>query len=180
MESQFNKQGLTADCAWQDCCEEAGAMGQPSCSASLHTRFALPVAGLWSRRLQFVLSLLQGLCHIVYGGGGIIAGLLPLFVADLALNFEKVPFPCLKGAVAVAALAAYATAAILQGLPERLMLVGGGLAALLPGLTLLPSLRTERLEWWLPFAALAATAALLIGLPLHVYLVALPEVKCPA
>ena len=116
----------------------------------------------------------------MYGGGGVIAGLLPLFVTDLALNFEKVPFPCLRAAVAVAALAAYVTAAALQGLPERLMLVGGGLGGLLPGLTLLPYLRTERLEWWLPFAALAATAALLIGLPLHVYLVALPNMKCPA
>ena len=81
----------------------------------------------------------------------------------------------------MAALAAYATAATLQGLPERLMLVGGALGGLLPGLTLLPYLRTERLEWWLPFAALTATtAALMVGLPLHVYLVALPNLKCPA
>lgn len=155
-------------------------MGQPSLLRVLHARIVLPLAGLCSQRLQFVLSLLQGLCHVVYGGGGVIAGLLPLFVTDLTLNFEKVPFPCLRAAVALAALAAYATAAALQGLPERLMLVGGGLGGLLPGLTLLPYLRTEHLEWWLPFAALAATAALLIGLPLHVYLVALPNPKCPA
>ncbi len=177
---RFIKAGLAAGCAWQDCCETADAVGLPSLLRVLHAHIVLPLAGLCSHRLQFVLSLLQGLCHVVYGGGGVIAGLLPLFVTDLTLNFEKVPFPCLRAAVALSALAAYATAAALQGLPERLMLVGGGLGGLLPGLTLLPYLRTEHLEWWLPFAALAASAALLIGLPLHVYLVALPNPKCPA
>ena len=122
--------------------------------------------------------LLQGLCHVCSSGSGAIFGLLVLFIADMAFNFEAIRFPILRILAAAILLGVFIAAAIVQGLPARLSILGGALTALLPVLSLLPHLKSEKFEWWIPYASVFTTFGFLLALPLYVYLKRLPGVSC--
>ena len=123
-------------------------------------------------------ALLQGLCHVYSSGSGAAFGMLVLFIADMAFNFETIKFPILRILAAAILLGVFVAAAIVHGLPARLSVLGGALTALFPALSLLPHLKSEKFEWWIPYMSLFTTFGFLLALPLYVYLSRLPGISC--
>lgn len=122
--------------------------------------------------------LLQGLCHVNTGGSSAAFGMLTLFIADMAFNFEAISFPVLRILVALIALGTFIAAAVVQGLPARLAVLGGALTAVFPSFAVLPHLKSEKFEWWQPYAATLTTLGFCLALPLYVYLSRLPGCVC--
>ena len=104
--------------------------------------------------------------------------MLVLFVVDMAFNFEAIRFPVLRILAAALLLGVFIAAAIVRGLPARLSVLGGALTALFPALSLLPHLKSEKYEWWIPYTSMLTTFGMLLALPLYVYLKRLPEIAC--
>ena len=121
---------------------------------------------------------MQGLCHVYSSGSGATSGMLVLFIADMAFNFETVRFPILRILAAAVLLGVFTAAAIVRGLPARLSVLGGALTSLFPVLSLLPHLKSEKFEWWIPYMSLFTTFGFLLALPLYVYLKRLPGISC--
>ena len=122
--------------------------------------------------------LLQGLCHVNTGGSSAAFGMLTLFIADMAFNFEAISFPVLRILIAAIVLGTFIAASVVQGLPARLAVLGGALTALFPSLAILPHLKSEKFEWWQPYAAIFTTLGFCLALPLFVYLYRLPGCVC--
>ena len=121
---------------------------------------------------------LQGLCHVMSSGIGATFGILVLFIVDMAFNFEAIRFPILRIAAAMLLLGVFIAAAVVRGLPARLSVLGGALTALFPALSMLPNLKSEKYEWWIPYMSMFTTFGILLALPLYVYLKRLPGIVC--
>ena len=104
--------------------------------------------------------------------------MLVLFVADMAFNFEAIRFPILRILAAVLLLGVFVAAAVVRGLPARLSVLGGALTAIFPALSMLPHLKSEKYEWWIPYMSTLTTFGILLALPLYVYLKRLPGIIC--
>lgn len=127
---------------------------------------------------NFFSAAFEDLCHVYSSGSGATFGLLILFIADMGFNFEAIRFPILRILAAAILLAVFIAAAVVQGLPARLAVLGGALTAIFPALSLLPQLKSEKFEWWIPYASLFTTFGFLLALPLYVYLKRLPGIHC--
>ena len=121
---------------------------------------------------------LQGLCHVISSGSGATFGLLVLFIVDMAFNFEAIRFPVLRILAAAVLLGVFIAATVVRGLPARLSVLGGALTALFPALAMLPHLKSEKYEWWIPYMSMLTTIGILLALPLYVYLKRLPGIAC--
>ena len=121
---------------------------------------------------------MQGLCHVYSSGSGATFGMLVLFIADMAFNFETIRFPIMRIVATAILLGVFIAAAVVQGLPARLSVLGGALTALFPVLSLLPHLKSEKFEWWIPYMSLFTVCGFLLALPLYVYLKRLPGISC--
>lgn len=104
--------------------------------------------------------------------------MLVLFIADMAFNFEAISFPVLRILVAIVLLGLFIAASVVQGLPARLAVLGGALTAIFPSLAILPHLKSEKYEFWQPYAAIFTTLGFCLALPLFVYLLRLPGCAC--
>jgi hypothetical protein len=79
-----------------------------------------------------------------------------------------------------ACLAAFGAAAGLTGYPYGLTPLGGALAGALPAALLLPHVKSEKYEWFLPYLAAASSAAFCLLLPAVLYGDSLPRLSCAA
>jgi len=147
----------------------------------------LTITSLYFLQAQHQLQLLQtrrmgvgvqGLCHVYSSGSGATFGMLVLFIADMAFNFETIRFPIMRILAAAILLGVFIAAAVVRGLPARLSVLGGALTALFPVLSLLPHLKSEKFEWWIPYMSLFTICGFLLALPLYVYLKRLPGISC--
>ncbi|KAA6424207.1 MAG: hypothetical protein FRX49_06166 [Trebouxia sp. A1-2] len=127
---------------------------------------------------NFFSAAFEGLCHVYSSGSGATFGMLVLFIADMAFNFETIRFPIMRILAAAILLGVFIAAAVVRGLPARLSVLGGALTALFPVLSLLPHLKSEKFEWWIPYMSLITTCGFLLALPLYVYLKRLPGISC--
>lgn len=104
--------------------------------------------------------------------------MLVLFIADMAFNFEAIRFPILRILAAALLLGVFIAAAAVRGLPARLSVLGGAVTALFPALSMLPHLKSEKYEWWIPYMSMLTTFGILLALPLYVYLKRLLGITC--
>ena len=152
---------------------------QVSCTACM-LNLALLQSQVCKRNCENVnhVAGLQGLCHVISSGSGATSGLLVLFIVDMAFNFETIRFPVLRILAATILLGLFIAAAVVRGLPARLSVLGGALTALFPALSMLPHLKSEKYEWWIPYMSMLTTVGILLALPLYVYLKRLPGIAC--
>lgn len=104
--------------------------------------------------------------------------MLVLFIVDMVFNFEGIRFPILRILAAALLLGIFIAAAAVRGLPARLSVLGGAVTALFPALSMLPHLKSEKYEWWIPYMSMLTTFGILLALPLYVYLKRLPGITC--
>lgn len=121
---------------------------------------------------------MQDLCSVVSSGSGATFGMLILFIVDVAFNFEAIRYPIVRILAAALLLGVFIAAATVRGLPARLSVLGGALTALFPALSMLPHLKSEKYEWWIPYMSMLTTIGFLLALPLYVYLKQLPGIAC--
>lgn len=121
---------------------------------------------------------MQDLCSVVSSGSGATFGMLIPFIVDVAFNFEAIRYPIVRILAAALLLGVFIAAAIVRGLPARLSVLGGALTALFPALSMLPHLKSEKYEWWIPYMSMLTTIGFLLALPLYVYLKQLPGIAC--
>lgn len=89
-------------------------------------------------------------------------------------------YPVLRLLGVAACLAAFGSAAAFTGYPYGLTPLGGALAGCLPALLLLPHVKSEKYEWFLPYLAGASTLAFCVLLPAVLYGDSLQRLSCPA
>ena len=128
--------------------------------------------------IDVCIAKLQDLCSVVSSGSGATFGMLILFIVDVAFNFEAIRYPILRILAAALLLGVFIAAAIVRGLSARLSVLGGALTAIFPALSMLPHLKSEKYEWWIPYMSMLTTIGFLLALPLYVYLMRLPGMAC--
>ena len=89
-------------------------------------------------------------------------------------------YPVLRLLGVAACLAAFGAAGAFTGYAYGLAPLGGALAGALPGALLLPHVKSEKYEWFLPYAAAASLLAFCVLLPAVLYGGSLPRLACPA
>ncbi|KAL3143449.1 hypothetical protein ABBQ38_002265 [Trebouxia sp. C0009 RCD-2024] len=127
---------------------------------------------------NFFSAAFEDLCSVVSSGSGATFGMLILFIVDVAFNFEAIRYPIVRILAAALLLGVFIAAATVRGLPARLSVLGGALTALFPALSMLPHLKSEKYEWWIPYMSMLTTIGFLLALPLYVYLKQLPGIAC--
>lgn len=75
-------------------------------------------------------------------------------------------------------LGAFIAAAILMGYPYGLTPLGAVLATVFPGALMLPHLKSEKYEWFVPYLTLLSVLIFAGALPAFLYLHRLPRAMC--
>ncbi|KAL0039710.1 hypothetical protein WJX77_005832 [Trebouxia sp. C0004] len=73
---------------------------------------------------NFFSAAFEGLCHVYLSGSGATFGMLVLFIADMAFNFETIRFPIMRILATAILLGVFIAAAVVRGLPARLSVLG--------------------------------------------------------
>lgn len=127
---------------------------------------------------NFLSAAFEDPCLIVVGASGCCFGLMGLFIADMALNFETVSFPILRGFFILLMVILNIWTILTSEDTSNISHLGGFLAGLFPSFIFLPNLKWEKYEASFPFLGGITMVFFFLFLPIYLYTYRIPNLSC--
>lgn len=128
---------------------------------------------------SFFSALFESGCRIVVGASGGVFGVFGLFIADMVVNFESIPYPAIRAACVVAFLIFFLVSVATESTGvSHLSHFGGLVSGLFPSFLFLPNFVKEDWEVYLPHCGIAVLFVVFFIFPIIIYEHILPGIAC--